>query len=38
MVNVWENLRFNLTEDINNIMIQILIVNQMLKENKKRKR
>ena len=30
-----EDLRFNLTEDMNNTMIQMLIVNQMLKENKK---
>lgn len=30
-----KDLRFNLTEDMNNTMIQMLIVNQMLKENKK---
>ena len=30
-----EDLRFNLTENMNNTMIQMLIVNQMLKENKK---
>lgn len=30
-----QDLRFNLTEDMNNPMIQMLIVNQMLKENKK---
>lgn len=30
-----KDLRFNLTEDMNNMMIQMLIVNQMLKENKK---
>lgn len=30
-----QDLRFNLTENMNNTMIQMLIVNQMLKENKK---
>ena len=30
-----KDLEFNLTEDMNNTMIQMLIVNQMLKENKK---
>ena len=30
-----KDLRFNLTEDMNNTMIQMLIVNQMLNENKK---
>ncbi len=30
-----QDLRFNLIEDMNNTMIQMLIVNQMLKENKK---
>lgn len=30
-----KDLRFNLTENMNNTMIQMLIVNQMLKENKK---
>ena len=30
-----KDLRFNLTEDMNNTMIQMLIVNQILKENKK---
>ena len=30
-----QDLRFNLTEDMNNTMIQMLIVNQMLNENKK---
>ena len=35
MINEFENLRFNLTEDMNNTIIQMLIVNQMLKENKK---
>lgn len=29
-----KDLRFNLTENMNNTMIQMLIVNQMLKENK----
>ena len=35
MVNEFKDLRFNLTEDMNNTMIQMLIVNQMLNENKK---
>ena len=35
MINEFEDLRFKLTEDMNNTMIQMLIVNQMLKENKK---
>lgn len=30
-----KDLRFNLTENMNNTMIQMLIVNQILKENKK---
>ena len=30
-----QDLRFNITEDMNNTMIQMLIVNQMLKENQK---
>ena len=30
-----KDLRFNLTEDMNNAMIQMLIINQMLNENKK---
>ncbi len=30
-----QDLRFNLTEDMNNTMIQMLIINQILKENKK---
>ena len=30
-----KDLRFNLTEDMNNTMIQMLIVNQILNENKK---
>ena len=30
-----KDLRFNLTKNMNNTMIQMLIVNQMLKENKK---
>lgn len=30
-----QDLRFNLTENMNNTIIQMLIVNQMLKENKK---
>lgn len=34
MIKNWD-LRFNLTEDMNNIMIQMLITQQMLRENKK---
>lgn len=30
-----KDLRFNLTKNMNNTMIQMLIVNQMLKENKR---
>lgn len=30
-----KDLRFNITQDMNNTMIQMLIVNQMLNENKK---
>lgn len=35
MINEWEDLRFNLTEEMNNTMIQMLITQQMLRENKK---
>ena len=34
MKNEWEDLRFNLTEDMNNMMIELLITQQMLKEVK----
>ena len=34
MENEWKNLRFHLTEEMNNMMIELLITNQMLEENK----
>lgn len=34
MLNEWMNFRFILTEDLNNKMIELLITNQMLEENK----
>ena len=34
MINEWNNFRFILTEDLNNMMIELLITNQMLEENK----
>ena len=34
MINEWKNFRFILTEDLNNMMIELLITNQMLEENK----
>lgn len=34
MKNEWKDLRFNLTEDMNNMMIEMLITQQMLKEVK----
>lgn len=34
MLNEWMNFRFILTEDLNNMMIELLITNQMLEENK----
>ena len=34
MINEWKNFRFILTEDLNNTMIELLITNQMLEENK----
>jgi len=34
MINEWKDLRFNLTEDMNNTMIQMLITQQMLREIK----
>ena len=37
-VNSIEELRFNLTEELNNIMIELLITQQMLNENKLSKR
>ena len=33
MLNEWMNFRFILTEDLNNMMIELLITNQMLEEN-----
>ena len=38
MINEFENLRFHLTEKVNNIMIEMLITQQMLNENKLSKR
>ena len=37
-VNSIEELRFNLTEELNNTMIELLITQQMLNENKISKR
>lgn len=37
-VNSIEELRFNLTEELNNTMIELLITQQMLNENKLSKR
>ena len=37
-VNSIEELRFNLTEEMNNTMIELLITQQMLNENKLSKR
>ena len=34
MENEWKNLRFHLTEEMNNIMIELLVTEQMMKENK----
>ena len=34
MKNKWEDLRFNLTEDMNNMIVEMLITQQMLKKNK----
>ena len=34
MIEKIQDLRFNITEDMNNTMIQMLLVNQMLTENK----
>ena len=34
MENEWKNLRFHLTEEMNNMMIELLITEQMMKENK----
>ena len=33
MKNEWEDLRFNLNDDMSNMIIEILITNQKLKEN-----
>ena len=33
-VNSFEELRFNLTEELNNTMIELLLTQQMMKENK----
>ena len=34
MENEWNNLRFHLTEEMNNMMIELLVTEQMMKENK----
>ena len=34
MIHEWKNFRFILTEDLNNMMIELLITKQMLEENK----
>ena len=34
MENEWKNLRFHLTEEMNNMMIELFVTEQMMKENK----
>lgn len=34
MENEWKNLKFHLTEEMNNMMIELLVTEQMMKENK----
>ena len=34
MENEWKNLRFHLTKEMNNKMIELLVTEQMMKENK----
>ena len=34
MKNEWKNLRFYLTEEMNNMLIELLVTEQMMKENK----
>ena len=34
MEKEWINLRFHLTEEMNNMMIELLVTEQMMKENK----
>ena len=34
MENEWKNLRFHLTEEMNNMMIELLVTGQMMKEDK----
>ena len=34
MENEWKNLRFHLTEEMNNMMIELLVTEQIMKENK----
>ena len=34
MENEWKNLRFHLTEKMNNMMIELLVTEQVMKENK----
>lgn len=34
MENEWKNLRFYLTEEMNNMIIELLVTEQMMKENK----
>ena len=33
MENEWKNLRFHITEEMNNMMIELLVTEQMMKEN-----
>ena len=33
MENEWKNLRFHLTEEMNNMMIELLVTEQIMKEN-----
>lgn len=35
MIKKWTDLRFNLTEDMNNMMIELLITHQMLEDSLK---
>ena len=34
MENEWKNLRIHLTEEMNNMMIELLVTEQMMKESK----
>ncbi|MBR1377069.1 MAG: hypothetical protein IJ565_04585 [Bacilli bacterium] len=37
-LNKFEDLRFNITEDMNNMIIEIIILRQLLRENKVKKK